>query len=103
MNADRVEIICGDDAAGRDFGPVTDIQGAARNLAHEECLAKGAASLQIKKVRPRNWHPTALATRRSGNSEQPILVGYCRIRAEQDPFDPTKYRSIGANSQGRPQ
>ena len=39
----------------------------------------------------------------SAYGEQPILMGYCRIRTEQDPFDPTKYGSISADSQGQAQ
>src|SRR5215469_666721 len=32
MDADRVEIVCGDDAPGRDIGAIPDTQGTARNL-----------------------------------------------------------------------
>ena len=51
-HTDCIEIIRRDDAAGRDFSVVSDIECAAGNLADEKCVAQGAVSLQILKVGP---------------------------------------------------
>ena len=52
MNTDSVEIVRRDNAAGRDFGVIADIQRAASNRSDESIVAERTVSAQIEKVGP---------------------------------------------------
>src|SRR5213078_1961742 len=51
-NADGVEVVGGNDAAGGALGPIADAECGAGDFADEERLAEGAASLEVLEIRP---------------------------------------------------
>src|SRR6266478_1917071 len=51
-NADGVEVVGGDDAAGGALGTIADAERGAGDFADEERLAEGAASLEVLEIGP---------------------------------------------------
>src|SRR2546427_4225800 len=98
MDPDGAKIVRRYDASNRALGPVADAESRAHNFGHNKCVKQRATPLQVNEIWPRNISRARLAACRSGEGEQPLLVGYGRVRTEQDPFDPTKDSGIGADS-----
>src|SRR5579862_2091526 len=80
---------------------VPEAEGGAGNFADEKILAKGAVSLEIEEVRPRHFLDPGLSSCRPRHRNEPLLMGDCRIRTEQNSFDPTEHGGIRANPQGK--
>src|SRR5713226_7668445 len=100
MDTDGIKIIRRDDASCRDLGAVADAEGRAHDFGHDEGVNQSAVPLQIEEIRPGSKGRARFASRRSGKSEQLLLVGYRRVRTEQNPFDPTEDRGVRTDSQG---
>src|SRR6267142_3146565 len=96
-----IKIVRRYNAPCRDLGPVADAESRAHDLAHKKCVKQRAVSLQVSKIWPRNSSMARLAARRSGEGKQLLLVGYRRVRAKEDPFDPAENSGVGANAQSQ--
>src|SRR5215472_1984374 len=81
MNTERVEIVGRDNAPSRDFGMVTNIQGAAGDASDESVLAERAVLAQVEEVWP-GEPVNSLALHCSSNREQPFLMCDRGVRAE---------------------
>src|SRR6266852_5801891 len=100
MDTDGVKIICGNDASSGDLGTVADAEGGAHDFGDDERVDERASFLQVEQVGPGSIVGAGFAARGSGEGGQLFLVGYQRVRAKENSFDPTKNRGIGADSQG---
>src|SRR5258708_4074526 len=98
MHPDCIKIVRRYDAPRRAFGPLADAQSGPSNLGHKKRVNLRAVLLQIEKIWPGNVISFGPAAHRCGDSHQPLLVDYGRVRTEQNPFDPTKHSCIGANA-----
>src|SRR4029077_6332668 len=72
----------------------------SHNFRYKKCVKQRATPLQVEEIWPRNQRSASLPARRSAEGEQLLLVGYRRVRTEQNPFDPTEDRGVRADSQG---
>src|SRR6266478_3864589 len=100
MDTDGVKIICGDDAASGDLGAVADAEGSAGDFGDDERVDERAIFLQVEQFGPGNIVGADLATGGSGEGSQLFLVRYQRVGTEEDAFDPTENRGVGADTQG---
>src|SRR5713226_3617179 len=98
MDTDGIKIIRRDDASCRDLGAVADAEGRAHDFGHDEGVNQSAVPLQIEEIRPGSKGRARFAARRPSEGQQLLLVGYCRVWAEQDPFDPTEDSGIGTDA-----
>src|SRR5258708_3541454 len=99
MDTDGVKIICGDDAARGDLSAVADAEGCAGDFGDDERVDERATFLQVEQFGPGNIVRANFAACGSGEGSQLFLVGYQRIGAEEDAFDPTENRGVGADTQ----
>src|SRR5689334_6059798 len=98
-NTQGVKIVRRDKAACAAFGSVTDTERDAYDLFRNNCIAERTAPLKILEVRPGESVVTGFAAPGCGQHEQTILMSDCRIRMNQDAFNPAKDCCIGADSQ----
>src|SRR5882762_10306444 len=100
MDADGVKIIGGDNAASGDLSAVADAEGSARDFGDDERVDERATFLQVEQFRPGDIVGAGFAARGSGEGSQLFLVRYERVGTEEDAFDPTENRGVGADSEG---
>src|SRR5712672_2447766 len=100
MDTDGVKIICGDDAASGDLSAVADAEGCAGDFGDDERVDERTTFLQVEQFGPGNIVGTDFAARGSGEGSQLFLVRYQRVGTEEDAFDPTEDRGVGADSKG---
>src|SRR6266404_4264948 len=100
MDPDGIKIVGGHDAPSGALGTVSDAERGTHDFGHDEGVNQNAVPLQIDEIRPGSKGRARFAAGRPGKSEQLLLVGYRRVRTEQNPFDPTEDRGIRADSQG---
>src|SRR5215470_16692705 len=84
MDSNRIKVICRDDASPYNLGALANAQGRARYVAQKESLTQGAASLHVEEIGPRRL--VSLATHRSGQCDQALLVRDERIRPQENAF-----------------
>src|SRR6266852_8161031 len=99
--SESVKIIRRYDASSGDLGAVADAERRPHNFCYKKCVKQRATPLQVEEIWPRNRRSASLPARRSAEGEQPLLVCYGWVGTEQNPFDPTEDRGIGADSQGK--
>src|SRR5713226_6834011 len=103
MDADGVKIIRGYDASDSALGAIAEAERGAHDFGHDKGVDERAALLQVEQVGPGDTGRASLAASGSGEGEEPFLMSYERIGTEEDAFDPTENRGIGADSQGQAQ
>src|SRR5882757_1216393 len=82
MDSHRLKIIRRYDAPSRDLGPLADAESGPHNLRHNKCVTQPAPPLQIDEIRPGNTCMSGFSARRSGKSEQLLLVSHRGVRTE---------------------
>src|SRR3989442_12775582 len=98
MDPDGAKIVRRYDASNRALGPVADAETRAHNFGLNKCVKQRATPLQVNEIWPRNISRARLAACRCGECEQPLLLGYGRVRTELHPLHPTQDSVIGTHS-----
>src|SRR5437867_5100089 len=98
MDPQCVEIVGRHDASGRAFSPIAaDAERRADDLFRDERIDQRATLLKVGEIRPRDLGSLRRAWSRSAQDEQSVRIGNERIWTEEDTFDPTEDRRIGAD------
>src|SRR5258708_21365736 len=102
-NADGVEVVGGDDAAGGALGAIAHAERGAGDFADEERLAEGATSLEVLEIGPREEGAPGFVARGAADGDEALLMRDGGIGAEEDAFDPTEDSGVGPDAEGKGQ
>src|SRR5216684_6831807 len=94
MDPDSIKIVRGHDAPRGALGTVSDAESGTHDFGHDEGVNQSAVPLQIEEIRPGSTGRARFAARRPSEGEQLLLVGYRRVGAEENSFDPTEDSSV---------
>jgi len=97
LDAERVEVIRGDDAAGGALRAIADGERGAEEPIGDEGLGEVGVPAQILEIRPGD--SCARAAMDGRHRDHPVLIGHGREGAQQNSFDPTEDRCSRADSQ----
>src|SRR5205814_10124039 len=98
--AEGVEIIRGDHSSDGTLGAVAIAQRCAGDFIDDERFKKRGVLFEIAKVGIRKSAPFPAADR-AAERNHPVLVCDERIGANENPFDPTEGRCVGADAEGQ--
>ena len=96
-DAERLEVVCRNNAAGSALGTVADRERGPENPIRDQSIKQRAVLLEIQEVRP--GETGAAVPVGSSEGDHPILIPDERIRAQQDSFDPAEHRGGCANAE----
>jgi hypothetical protein len=103
MDAEGVEIIGGDDAAGDALGAIANAESGTGDFGNYKGVDEFGTFLQIENIRPGDTGGIGLAASGSGDSEKPVLVSDRGIGTKEEPFNPTEDSGIGSDAESETQ